>query len=229
MKHMRRIVLGLLIMAAAVTGNFTIVMAAGPVSIKPWTQWIGDVQGSTHSPNDGYLDVSCKSEEAMNDIRIVSVKSSNKNVLKVKKEGSKLFHGVRLIPRKKGKSKVTLTYKYDGRKYKATAVYTVKNPDIFNWIKVNGKKIDLKKNKDRYWKTNYKKKKLRVKFSAKKGWKMDRLGSEVTFEDGNPAVKFKNGMTIQMPDHKIFINFLMKRGEYEWYYYNLGFTPDDMF
>lgn len=93
-----------------------------------------DRKGSTHSPNDGYLDVSCKSEEAMNDIRIVSVKSSNKNVLKVKKEGSKLFHGVRLIPRKKGKSKVTLTYKYDGRKYKATAVYTVKNPDIFNWI-----------------------------------------------------------------------------------------------
>ena len=45
---------------------------------------------------------------------------------------------------KKGKSKVTLTYKYNGRKYKTSAVYAVKDPDVFNCIKVNGKKINLK-------------------------------------------------------------------------------------
>lgn len=229
MRHMRRIILGLLIMAAAVTGNFCIAMAAGPVRIMPWTQWVGDTEGWVHAPGGGYLDFICDPVEAMDGIRIVSVKSSNTKVLKVKKMGSKLSHGVRLIPGKKGKSKVTLTYKYDGRKYKATAVYAVKNPDIFNCIKVNGKKINLKKNKDNYLKTNFKKKKLTLKFSAKKGWKMDRFGSEVSFGDGNPPVKFKNGMTIKMPDHKIFINFMMKRGEYEWYYYSLGFTPDDMF
>ena len=229
MKSIRKIAFGLMILVAAMITNFSIAMAEDLITICPWTQWIGDAQGDPHSPNMGHLDCICVSEEVSNGARIISVKSSNTKVLRVKKMGSQLFRGVRLIPVKKGKSKVTLTYKYNGRKYKTSAVYAVKDPDVFNCIKVNGKKINLKENNGGYWFSNYKKKKLTVKFSGKKGWKMDRLGSEVVFEDGNPAIKFKNGMTIKMPKDKMFINLSMRRGKNDWYFLSLGFTPNDQF
>ena len=229
MKNTGKIVLGMVFLLTIMFGNLSVVMAEDLIKIIPWTQWVGDEEGDPHSPNMGHIDCTCVSEEVFNNARIVSVKSADTRVLKVKKEDSQFSRGVRLIPVKQGKSKVTVTYKYNGRKYKTSAVYSVKNPDVFNCIKVNGKKINLKENSTTYWKTNYKKKKLIVKFSAKKGWKMDRRGSEVSFEDGQPATKFKNGMTIRMPQNKMFINLFMRRGKYDRYIYTLGFTPNDHF
>jgi len=227
MKHLKKLVTAMIVLAATVIACTSLVYAAGPIKILPWTQWLGDDEGDPHSPAGGYLDFTSPSTASWKGARIISVKSSRPKVLSVKKTSSGLTPGVRLIPHKIGRSKVTLTYRIGKKKYTTSAIYSVKEPEVFQWIKVNGKKIDLNENRDSYWVTRYRRQNVTVKFKARSGWKMNDRGCEVVNDPS--AVRFRNGKTYPVKKPKTFINLWMKRGKYDMYFYGLAFTPNRSF
>ena len=108
------------------------------------------------------------------DYELVSVKSSNSKMIKIStfkdQNGTHFF----MEPKKLGKCKLTVTYKYKGKKKTVKANFTVKkyvNP--CKSIKVNGKSIDLKSNNIDYYLHNYKKSSLKIKLTLKKGWSIE--------------------------------------------------------
>lgn len=132
---------------------------------------------------------------------IMSIKSSKPGVLKVGKGGGIGPHDLWKEPLKAGKSKVTVKYKVNGKPKSVSATFTVKvYPDPFEYIKLNSKKIDLKKNIAVLIVQNYDKNKVTIKFKLKSGWKLSQKCSgyrikgdewlDVTWENGK-AISLK--------------------------------------
>ena len=104
--------------------------------------------------------------------KLVSVKSSNPSVIRAELNGTGIYDST-LYPLKPGKSKITVTYKLDGKKYKVSATHTVKKyPAPYSYIKVNGKKINLSETKYYYDIDKYKKTSAKIQIKLKKGWKI---------------------------------------------------------
>ena len=128
-----------------------------------------------------------------------SITSSDKKVLKVgRDDGFVGFGGLWVKPLKAGKSKVTINYTCNGKSLKLTRTFTVKKyHNAFSWIKVNGKKVDLKKNRTRVILEKYKKTGATITFKLKDGWKVTACkGTDLTeWKD----FTWKNGKSFKIP------------------------------
>lgn len=133
---------------------------------------------------------------ASDDIRVVRITSKNKKVLGVAKAGPMLDQCT-LIPKKPGKSKVTLTYKYEGKRYTTSAIYRVKSvPNALKAAYVNGKAINLKANKNGYFDKKYAKDEVAVSVVANDGWS---LKSMWYYTDGGDATSIEDGESLKVP------------------------------
>ena len=143
--------------------------------------------------------------------KIVSIKSSKPSVIQATKTGSGIYD-TNLTPLKVGKSKITVTYKLNGEKKKISAYYTVKKyPSPYSYIKVNGKKIDIKNHKYYFDINKYTKTSAKIEIKLKKGWKIrDAYGY-----DGNGKNEFtpKNGKSFKIKKGKnAYVFFNVQKG-----------------
>ena len=105
-----------------------------------------------------------------------SVTSSKPSVLKVGKQKDFGPYGWWMEPLKPGRAKITLKYKTGGKVRSVSGIFQVKNyPDPFEYIKINGKKVDLKKHQSNLFLQDYSKNAITINFKLKSGWKADRL------------------------------------------------------
>ena len=183
-------------------------LAAPRPAIEPRTLWAG----CEYYSGVDFVDMP---ESA----KIVSIKSANKSVIKVVKEGSGLYDHY-LEPLKAGKSKITVKYKYKGKTATISATYTVKKyPNPMTWVKVNGKKLNIKANKYYYDFEKYTKTKATVTIKLAKGWSIvDTWGfiqdpdDDSTFEEFSP----KSGKAFKLPKGYmgcVFFTLGNKKGE----------------
>jgi hypothetical protein len=133
----------------------------------------------------------------------------------MKDSDSNEFYANTIMPVKLGKSKITVTYKYKGKKYTTSATYTVKKyPNPFKSIKVNGSKINLKANRYSYNVEKFKKSRVKVQFSLAYGWKLTR---GYTYGKDYSLVPVKNGSTVKVPKGDewtcIFLEVTNRKGE----------------
>lgn len=137
------------------------------------------------------------------DAKILSIKSANTSMLKVGKEKGFGPWGIWMLPLKVGKCRITIRYKLNGKTSSMSRVITIKKyPSPFAWIKVNGKKVDLKKNKFEFYSRNYKKKTFTVSFKLNAGWKLDSNpcpGAYWIGDDFGDGIKWKNGKSFKLP------------------------------
>ena len=136
---------------------------------------------------------------------LVSVKSSNNKVLKAKKLGSDMSEQC-LEPVKAGKAKITIKYKYKGKKYTITKTVKVKKYlNAIESITLNGKSVNLNKQKYRfnYDVEKYKKTSAKVKIKPASGWEINgawmysRKGKLDKNKDLKSSV-FKKGSSISI-------------------------------
>jgi hypothetical protein len=105
--------------------------------LSPYTLWAGQDNGALVFEN------------LYSDLPLVSVKSSDTSIIKVK--AGKTLYASTLKAKKAGKSKITVEVKINGKKQKYSATYTVKKyPNALSSLNVAGKKVNFKKNKFTY-------------------------------------------------------------------------------
>ena len=130
--------------------------------------------------------------------KITSITSSNSKVIKPVLNSSAAYDNY-LIPKKAGKSKITVKYKVGSKTKKVSATYTVKKyPKAYSSITVNGKKINVKKKKYYYDVEGYKKTSAKVNVKPAKGWKI----ISTTLWVGQKAKDVKNGKSFKIPKGK---------------------------
>lgn len=130
-----------------------------------------------------------------NKIRNVKVTSSNKSVATVKKSGTDLF---KLMPKKAGSTKVTVTAVVNNKRVKVQGTFKVvdfQNP--FTVLKVGGKGYASKvKSSNNYFTIRTSKSRIKLNYKLKSNWKLisssaygiDSLGS-------SGSAKVRNGST----------------------------------
>ena len=147
--------------------------------------------------------------------KLVSITSSKKAVLGVKKGDS--LGNCTLLPKKPGSAKVTVVVKVNGKKMTLSANYTVKKyPNALKELKVDGKKVDLKKNKFGA-QVNVSKKKVKLDYKIAKGWKV-----KCSYFDfnSNKRVNVKSGGTLPANN---WVVFQLTRGK-DTFWYEIGIT-----
>ena len=154
-------------------------------------------------------------DEWMEGAKVISARSSRPKVLKVEtKRGNDANYGIYLTGLKKGRSKVTVTYKWKGKMYKTSAVYTVRPyPQVFSSFKVNGKEVRFDENPSNYRLNARKTRTLKVRYALRKGWKL--VHSEGVYYSGGQEKYFKpvNGKKMQVVRPKTFINYMFQKGK----------------
>ena len=185
--------------------------ASAPVKIMKHTYWVGE---ESWGPAP-YM----ASEKVCANAMLLSVKSSNKKVLKVvKTEGDDLY-SYYLVPKKAGKSKITLKYKYKGKTYKLSKTMQVKKyPKPIKKIKINGKTKKPSKYKFSCDTNNYKKTSAKIKITPAKGWKITGgyISQDESYFKTLKASVFKNGKSIKLKKDcsaYIYITMVNKKGE----------------
>lgn len=176
-----------------------------------------ELVGDTLWKGDGE---NCLQWEGVNgDAEVVSLKSSNSSVLKVKK-AEKLWDCT-VTPKGVGKAKVTVKVKVNGKNKSISANYTVKKyPNALTQIKVNGKAVDLKNNKFEA-QVKVTKEKNKVEFKLAKGW---RLNSSGYIYDGNSKfLKLRSGGTVKLTKAQsrsggAWVNFVVSKGDDTFWY-----------
>lgn len=161
-------------------------------------------------------------DKIMDNCKLISVTSSKPKVLKAVKDGSGMYYHY-LEPKKLGKAKITIKYKYKGKTYTTSKTVKVKKyPKAIKSLTVNGKKVDLSKKALRfdYDVEKYKKTSATIKIKASSGWKID---SAYIISDGLKngyknlkASVFKKGTSISVPkgnDGYIFITLKCTSGD----------------
>lgn len=138
------------------------------------------------------------------DARSFKIASSNPAVIKVGKTSNDAF-GMWMKPLKVGKAKITVTFKSAGQTQKIVATYQAKKyPNPFAWIKVDGSKLNVKKDKVTSEIPDWAGRTVTVDFKLNSGWKVTGLtGMRFKAEGGTPlkwkknkAVKFLGAGTI---------------------------------
>ena len=92
--------------------------------------------------------------------------------------GTSVSYIFNMMPKMPGEAVITAEYLVDGESEPRTMTQTViveKYPNHIKSLKVNGKAVNVSKNKYYYCKENYKKTAFKVKFALKKGWKITSL------------------------------------------------------
>ena len=143
---------------------------------------------------------------------VVSIKSSKPKVIKVEK--GQMLYLCSMYPKKAGSSKVTVVLKINGEKKTFSATYTVKKyPKVLTSLKVNGKKVDLKKN-PQYAMVKVKKDKTKVEFKTAKGWKVKCSYYD---EKKGKHVKVKSGGTVPTKNWASVLFEMTKGSDTIWY------------
>ena len=125
-------------------------------------------------------------------IKIVSVSSSKPSVLKITK--GKTYYKVKVQPKKVGKAKLSIKYKFEGKTYTTSAVSNVVKYPLKS-VKFNDKSLDLAKYSYGYYNPKYNKAKAKVKFTPISGWKV----SKIQFFANGKTKTIKNGATVKLP------------------------------
>lgn len=171
------------------------------------------------TPDQSYYD---EEGRYVSDIAPITAKSSNPKVIKVVKESG----SYELVLKKSGKARITVTFKgKEGTKKTISKQFRVKKyPTLINSLRVNGKKMNIKKdmfNSEVYTKKT--KTKATIKLSLKKGNKKEGIVGYY--------VK-KNGDQVEMPDKEL--KKVMKGKtfkfpkKYKWMYVSISIgTPGD--
>ena len=164
MKIMKKLSVLLLALLLIVPGIKVSSAATKPVTLYKDIRWKGDE----------YLyccNFNADAEVESNAV-VESITSSKKSVIKVVNKGTGLYEHY-LVPKKTGKTKITIKYSYLGTQYKVSATYTVKKyPNPFKYLKVDGKKIKTTKYKYSRTIKNYKKATAKIQLKLKSGWKI---------------------------------------------------------
>ena len=128
-----------------------------------------------------------------------SVTSSNKNIIKAGCDNKSDPSSLWINPLKVGKAKITVKYKVGGKSKSVSATFTVKKlPKPFTWVKVNGKKIDLNKNKLGYDCLKYTKTTITVDFKLNSDWKVQFLDGAKIRGDEYEDFSWKKGKAIKL-------------------------------
>ena len=128
-----------------------------------------------------------------------SVTSSNKNIIKAGCDDRNDASTLWIKPLKAGKAKITVRYKAGGKSRSVSATFTVKKlPKPFAWVKVNGRKIDLNKNKLGYDCLKYTKTKITVDFKLNSGWKVQFLDGAKIRGDEYKDFSWKKGKAVSL-------------------------------
>jgi len=144
--------------------------------------WVG--QGYNYVYVDGLPD----------DAEIVSVKSTEPGVLKVRYEAGDT--GFEVKPLKAGKTTLKYTYRLNGKKTTIKqAVRVKKYPNAIASLTVNGKSVSFKKNKFRYIVSKFTKRAVTIKVKAAKGWKVKGMYTDLEYIGYS---KIKNGKTFKL-------------------------------
>lgn len=163
-------------------------------------------------------------------LQIVSVKSSNPSVVKVKYNGYGEYYYT--VGKKIGKAKVTISYRdLNGNIQTANRLVRVKKyPYEIKSLSVGGKKVNTNKKKFSY-ETRYKKTTVPVNMKLKKGWEISYINAGVNLKNGKwKDVKvtkkmLTGGKTIKFPKkyNSLSIFVTMNKGneyiDYEIYLY----------
>lgn len=172
------------------------------------------------STTEGYLAFEPVKDTAANwdkleKCKLVSIKSSNPKVLGAKKYSSDMYDNG-LIPKKVGKSVITVKYKYGSKTYTITKTCVVKKySKAIKTLTVNGKTISLK-SKSRYFDynvSNYSKTIAKIRIAPSSGWKISsayitKAKGEVVKSGDLKTSVIKKGNSISIPkgyDGYIFV------------------------
>ena len=135
------------------------------------------------------------------DVNILKVKSSNPKVLKATKGAA--FNDIRLTGMKSGKSTLSITYKYQGKKYTTKASYRVIGSP-FDKFTINGKAVQLVKgfsatgNHYYYRNADWNKSSSKLVLKPSQGWTV----KSIMFDNGKKPVETKSGATKKTPKGK---------------------------
>lgn len=149
--------------------------------------------------------------------KLVSVSSSNKKVLRVRKFSSDM-NDTLLEPLKAGTAKVTAKYKVGSKNYTLSAVYTVKDyPNPLKSVLVDGKAIDIVNNRYYFDFENYSKAKTVIKLNLASGWKVSWTWGFIRDKNGNEK-EFapKSGKSFKIPKGggaAAFFTLINKQGD----------------
>ena len=162
-------------------------------------------------------------ENLPEDAKLVSIKSSKPKVLRAEKWGSDKWDCV-VTPLKPGKSKVTVTYKIDGKKVAVSGTFTVKKyPNAIKKLTFNKKAINLKKYP--FEVDNFKQaaKTITIKVTPASGWKL--VSPIEILSEGCSYKTVKNGKSVKIslskPRVAALITLKNKLGEEFEYFINI--------
>ena len=161
----------LVFLTAAFVQTESVSAASGPLKLTKTTLWVGAdyFYGAPVAPVDE------KDEALVDKATLVSVSSSNKNVIKTVKSSSdkSLGYGYTMEPLKTGSSTITVKYKVKGKTYSMKRKYYVKKfPKPYKTIIVNGKTVSITKHKYSFTVNDYTRNSAKVKITPKSGWKV---------------------------------------------------------
>ncbi|MBO6047432.1 MAG: hypothetical protein J6P61_06765 [Erysipelotrichaceae bacterium] len=206
MKIMKKLSVLLLALLLIVSGiNTVVAKPKAPFVVKKGTLYAGDYESQ--------IKVVSYNDEALENAEILTFKSSKTSVIKIIKYGSSLMD-YELLPKKTGKSTITVKYKYDGYTYTYKVKYTVKKyPSPFKYLKVQSKSINLARNRTSVTVDYNFLKKTEVKYKLNSGWKITSL-SWVNSEDPATFPKKKTSGTFKFSVYEFdytYITFKLKK------------------
>jgi hypothetical protein len=150
------------------------------------------------------------------------------------KEDVNADYGYKITPLKKGKVRVTVKCRKDGKSYTLKTTYTVKAyPNVIKSLQVNGKKVKVTSRKNAYVVTqkDFKEEYATVKLAQKKGWNIDYAYADLWNDKGEgdqievPVDTIQTGGKIDVPakyNHAdIKINMSQKDGSFFFYQIHL--------
>lgn len=135
-------------------------------------------------------------ENLPDNAKLVSIKSSKPSVLTADKWGSGCFDAV-VSPHKPGRSRVTVKYRIGKKTYTVSGVYTVrKYPNAIKKLVFNGKTVNFKKDPFNADYKSLKAKKVTIKVTPAKGWKL--VQPIEILSEGSSYKTVRNGKTVKI-------------------------------
>ena len=209
-------VLFLLLFVYALLLNGEKVSAAAKYHVYNETLWVGNMS-SVSSPYGDFP----------NDVKITSVKSSKPKIVKIQKDKNAIrINNYRMLPLKTGKATITVKFQVGNKKYTASGVMTVKKyPNPFQYIKLNGEKINLKKNQYSYHLHDYIKNKATISVKLKKGWTFN-LWEKIDFASNKYTYpKTLNGKSFKIGSDGTHVGFSIVNSKGDSLYYYIVIYP----
>lgn len=191
--------------------------ASKQLKMKKGTLWLGDESWSC-----------CDFSKTNDKVKVLKIKSSKTKVIKVKKTGSKWYDHY-LVPKKTGKSKITIKYKYKKKTYTTSATYTVKKyPAPIQDLNVNGETVNTSSHKYSIDYDDYKGTFVSINLTPKSGWTIDwayyNTYNNVTEEDNFVDVEGTGKIEFNLStDEEAYVFYYLKNKKKEFMQYSIRF------